>query len=109
MDGRLNSVSAGVSTVTCKTPAETAQFSVNTWALITGLDMMGFGQPPNPFWYEYVYITNINAGTGVITFQSPLENTYLDTWPVFFAGTAGVRARLRWSGNSLCAPCLGAW
>jgi len=31
---RLNSVSAGVSTVTCKTPAETAQFSVNTWALI---------------------------------------------------------------------------
>jgi len=51
--------------------------------------MMGFGQPPNPFWYEYVYITNINAGTGVITFQSPLENTYLDTWPVFLRAPLG--------------------
>lgn len=87
---RLDSVSAGRSTVTCKTPADTDNFSENTWALLTGIDMQAGGQPPNPFFFEYVYITDINAGTGVITFQSPIINDYLDTWPVFFEGDLGL-------------------
>lgn len=86
---RVDSVSAGATSVICKTPAETAQFSTNTWAMMSGLDMQGAGQPVNPFFFEYVYITAINAGTGEITFQSPLENSYLDDWPEFYQGPAG--------------------
>lgn len=86
---RINSVSAGATQVTCKNTGDAAQFSVNTWALITGIDMMKFGFPPNPFFFEYVYITAISSG--VITFAAPLTNSYLDTWPVFSAGTAGLQ------------------
>lgn len=86
---RLNFVNAGSSSVICKTPADTAQFVVNTWALITGLDMQKGGQPPNPAFFEYVFITAINAGTGQITFQSPLVNTYRDDWPNYDGGTPG--------------------
>jgi len=84
---RLNTVNAGATTLICKAPTDASQFSTNTWALITGIDMQGSGDPINPFWFEYVYITNISGGT--ITIQSPLVNTYLDSWPVFQPWSAG--------------------
>lgn len=87
---RVNSVAAGASQVTCKVTADAAQFSINTWALMTGIDMMAQGFPTNPFWFEYVYITGISSG--VITFQSPLTNSYLDTWPFFSGGVPGLQA-----------------
>lgn len=90
LTARLDSVSAGSSTVICKTLADTANFSENEWAVLTGIDMQAGGQPPNPFFFEYVYITDIDAGAGVITFQSPIVNDYLDTWPVFFEGDLGL-------------------
>lgn len=89
---RLNSVSAGTTQVTCKTLADALLFSINTWALLTGIDMMAQGFPPNPFWFEYVYITAIDTGTGVITFQSPVTNSYLDTWPHLADGNPGLQA-----------------
>lgn len=86
---RLDTVPAGSTTVQCKTIANAALFTANTWALITGLDMQGSGDPPNAYLYEYVYMTDVNTTTGVITFQSALANTYLDTWPVYQAGVPG--------------------
>jgi hypothetical protein len=88
---RLDTVNAGSTTVQCKTIADAALFTTDTWALITGLDMQGSGDPPNAHLYEYVYMTDVNTTTGVITFQSALVNTYLDTWPVYQAGIPGNR------------------
>lgn len=87
---RLDSVAVGANTVTCKVTARATLFSANTYALITGLDQFGFGQPPDPYLYEWVYITNVNTTTGVITFLTGVSNAYLDTWPVFNTGNPGL-------------------
>lgn len=85
----LNSVSAGATSIQCKTASDaTGLFTAGKWALISGLDLMGTGSPPNPFLYEYVLPTNVNGTTGGITLQDPLQNSYSDTWPVFNVGDA---------------------
>lgn len=88
---RLNTVLAGSSQALCKTIADASLFTTNTWALLSSTDLMGTGQPPNPFLFEYVYMTNVNTGSGVITFQNSVSNAYLDTLPNFSAGTAGAQ------------------
>lgn len=87
---RLDTASAGTTSLQCKTVGDAALFTSGTWALITGLDTMGTGQPPNPFLYEYVYMSNVNTSTGEITLSTGLENTYSDTWPSFNSGTIGL-------------------
>lgn len=86
---RVDTVSAGSLTLRCKTLADALLFTTSTFALMTGLDLQGDGDPPNSFYYEYVYITNVDTGSGLITIQTALQNTYLDTWPVFDAGSPG--------------------
>jgi hypothetical protein len=86
---RLDSVAAGSTHITCKTIADAALFTVNTWALLTGIDMQAGGFPPNAYFYEYVFITGVNTGTGVITFSAGVTNEYLDSWPNFDPGTPG--------------------
>jgi hypothetical protein len=55
---------------------------------MTGIDTQGFGNPPNPQFFDYVMITNINAGTGVITISAPLKYSYSQNWPNFVQGDA---------------------
>jgi hypothetical protein len=86
---RVDTVAAGGTTLQCQTIADALLFTEDTWSLMTGLDLQGDGDPPNSFLYEYVYITDVNTTTGVITIQTALQNTYLDTWPVFEDGTPG--------------------
>jgi hypothetical protein len=85
---RLATVAAGANTVTLLTPTQTSTFRVGNWVLITGLDMMGYGYPTNPAFFEYVQITAINPNTGVITFAAPLRDGYKSTWPLYNAGSA---------------------
>lgn len=59
--------------------------------MLGGLDTQGTwlyacGFPPNQTYFEWRKITNVNAGTGVITLDRPLTNTYLDTWPNYNSG-----------------------
>ena len=84
---RIDTVSAGASTVTLKTAAETSRFSVGQWVCVSGINMQGAGDPPNLGIFEYAKIQSI--GTGTITFTAPLANTYKDTWPVYSAGRGG--------------------
>jgi hypothetical protein len=74
--------------VTLLTPRQASLFQVGNWALIAGLDMMGYGHPSNTAFFEYVQITAINPNTGAITFAAPLRNGYKSTWPLYFAGNA---------------------
>lgn len=89
---RVATASVGSTCVTLLTPAEQSRFTVGNWSVITGFDLqgfwqaLGFGAPPNPYYFDYVLISSINAGTGEICFASPLTNTYLSTWPSYDPG-----------------------
>jgi hypothetical protein len=82
---RTASVSAGATSVTLLTPAESSRFAVGDYAMMTGQDMMHYGYPTNHALFEYLKITAINAGTGKVTFETPLVYSYLSTWPVYNA------------------------
>lgn len=84
---RIDTVSAGASTVTLKTSGETSRFSVNQWCCVSGINMQGAGDPPNLGVFEFKKIQSI--GTGTLTFTEPLVNSYKDTWPVYNAGRGG--------------------
>lgn len=91
---RLNTVSAGATSVFLTSASLSAgyisRFTVGNYMLISGIDMLGFGYPPDPYFYEYVKITAINTGTGEITFAGqPLVNGYKSTWPVYNEGSSG--------------------
>jgi hypothetical protein len=85
---RLETVSAGSSSVKLKNLIQSSLFTVGRWALITGYDLQGYGFPTNPHYFEYVQIAVKDPSTGVITFASPLKNTYKSTWPHYSSGGA---------------------
>lgn len=82
----LATVSADATTVALLTLADHSKFAVNQWVMISGIDLQGFGFPPNPGFFEYVQITDKNTSTGVITFSKPLRFAYKSTWPNFYPG-----------------------
>jgi len=92
---RIQTVSAGSGTVTLTSGSfgsgYLSRFAIGNWIMIGGLDPQGlfnspFGDPPNNQWFEWRQITNINTGTGVITLDRPLTNSYLSTWPLYNPG-----------------------
>jgi hypothetical protein len=84
---RINTVSAGASTVTLKTAGETSRFAVGGYACVGGVNMQGAGDPPNQAIFEYKKIQSIGVGT--LTFTEPLEDSYQDTWPLYTLGRGG--------------------
>lgn len=82
----VQTATAGDSTVTLVTAAETSLFTSGDWALITGVNLQSGGDPPNPQFHEYVQIASIGVGT--ITFTAPLRYTYKSTWPLYSMGDA---------------------
>lgn len=74
-------VAAGSTSVTLLTPADTSKFAVGTYAVMTGANTQGGGDPVNMLYHEFVLPTAINGGTGQITLQSPLKFGYKSTWP----------------------------
>ena len=59
--------------------------------MLGGLDIQGQwatpgGFPPNAHFFEYRKVLSANGGTGVITLDRPLTNSYLSTWPNYNAG-----------------------
>jgi hypothetical protein len=82
---RIQTVSAGATSVDLVTPADASKFSVGQWVLVSGLELQGGaggigGFPPNFQFFEYKQIVNISGS--VVTFASPLANSYESTWPV---------------------------
>jgi Pectate lyase superfamily protein len=82
---RIQTVSAGATTVALITPADASKFSVGQWVLVSGLELQGGaggipGFPPNFQFFEYKQIVKISSS--VVTLASPLANSYESTWPV---------------------------
>ena len=87
-DGRIQSVSAGATSVTLSNAALYTLFTTNgNLAMISGVDCQGFGYPPGPVIFQYVHITGATSG-GVISFAEPLQSSYEAGWPNFYAGDA---------------------
>lgn len=92
---RINSVSAGATSVTITNTAFCSRFVTGRWLAVTGFDLQGDynspqGEPPNPHFLEFVQIgsTAACAGSGVIQLATPLINGYLSTWPNFSSGSS---------------------
>lgn len=94
---RIQTVAAGASQVTLTAASFAAgyisRFSAGGWIMLGGIDPQGlwnspFGFPPNARYFEWRQMTNVDTGTGVITLDRPLTNTYLDTWPNWNTGNA---------------------
>src|SRR5262249_55970972 len=78
---RLATVLAGSTSVRCINRQDARLFNRGGYALISGVDLQGPASgPPNAYYYEYVYIVDINAKNGVIRLRDPLVNTYKSTW-----------------------------
>lgn len=98
---RVNSASKGATSVTLTAASLAAGYAsrvtVGNYMIVTGFDTQGvwkpsgggFGYPPNLYYYDYVIVTNINAGTGVVSFDRPLKYSYLSTWPLYCFGGPG--------------------
>lgn len=84
---RIDTVSAGASTVTLKTAGQTSRFSVGQYVTVGDINMQGAGDPPNLGRFERKKILSIGVGT--LTFTEPLTNSYLDTRPAYTAGRGG--------------------
>jgi hypothetical protein len=86
--------SDGVVTLTAASLAAgyVSRFNSGDWIMVGGLDVQGqynyaCGYPPNPTYFEWRQITNVNAGTGVLTLDRPLTKTFLSTWPNYNSGS----------------------
>jgi hypothetical protein len=94
---RLVTVSAGASCVTLITPADISKFTASTYTLIAGIDPQGFGDPPNPQIFEWIFISSLDAAHqcngstagASVHFSTPLQFSYESTWPSYNAGDAG--------------------
>jgi VCBS repeat-containing protein len=77
---RIETVSAGATSLNLITPADAAKFSVGQWILVSGLSLQAYGWPPNWQFFEYKQITDISGS--VVTLADPLDYSYKSTWPV---------------------------
>jgi hypothetical protein len=85
----VQTVSAGSTVLTMVTTADAAKHTANTWGWLTGYDTQGFGNPPNPAWSEFVFITAVDTVAGTVTIQTPLIYSYKSTWPAWVLGSPG--------------------
>jgi hypothetical protein len=102
----FQTVSAGSPTITVVTLGEITKFSAGQFVLLSGISLQGEGFPPNFQYFEYRRVTNVNNGTGVITLNAPLTNTYRSTWPGYDVGGAG---RLNQGGPAMAYIQPPSW
>lgn len=81
---RIASTKAGQVSVTLISIGDASLFTVGRWIAIGSFDVQGFGQPPNPFFFEYAQIAGISGA--VITLAEPLKYYHLSTYPLYDAG-----------------------
>ncbi len=86
-DARVYTAFAGATSVQLLDPTQSALFTAGNYVVLTGFDLMGYGNPSNPQYFEFLKVLDVNSTTGVVTFSSPLMNSYLSTWPLCYGGS----------------------
>lgn len=91
-EARVQTVSAGATSVTLVTAGQTSLFTVGQWVLIAGFDLqVTASYPINPMFFEFLLVTGKDGtctGTGTVCFSTPLQNGYKSTWPLWNSGGA---------------------
>jgi hypothetical protein len=102
----IDSVDAGETTVTIKSAdaAKISHYEADGMVLVAGLDLQGFGYPPNPHFFEWRRIASVD-GTS-ITFTEPLTYSYKDYWPNFWLGNGFELGGL---GAASIVPTMAGW
>lgn len=90
---KFATVSSGAASVTLLTPSEASRFTVGRGAVPSGIDLQGvidgaFGFPSNEHFFDHVIVTASNTGTGVVSFDRALGDSYKSTWPEQYTGSA---------------------
>lgn len=101
---RIDTVSAGSSTVTLTSASYAAgysnRFNVGTWLFVGGLNPQlsnnnaTTGYPQNLAYFDWRQVTakcsnTVSCvGSTILTLNAPLTNTLLDTWPAYITGNA---------------------
>jgi hypothetical protein len=84
----ISSAVVGATSVTCLTAADASKFTVDEWALVAGYEVQGDNWPFNPAYYEFVKVSGVNAGTGVVSFSRyALRDSYNSDWPSYIGFT----------------------
>lgn len=93
---KIASVTKGANTVTVLNLSDLSKIAVNQYIKIASLNIQdgysspaypaGYGYPSNHQFVDYVKITAIDGGTGVVTFTPALNNTHLSTFPELNVG-----------------------
>ena len=78
---RVNNVSSGATQFTLMNSSNASLLTVGNYVNLSGLDLQGSGQPPNTYFSEFCQVTGASTGTGIVTVQNPIRNSYLSTWP----------------------------
>lgn len=69
----LNTTAVGDISVGLVTAARNTYFSVGEWVFVGSYDIQMSGYPPNMYYGDFNQIAAINAGTGVISLETPLQ------------------------------------
>lgn len=69
----------------------TSLFPVGSKVIMTGWTNQAYwagpsGYPSNPQWFEYKTVASVNSTTHQVCFDTPLTETYKDTWPQYNTG-----------------------
>lgn len=84
---RIASATAGDMSVTLLNAGDASLFTAGLYIFISALDLQGFGDPPNPGYFEYVKVASISGTT--VNLSTPLKYSYLSTFPLYNAGDGG--------------------
>jgi hypothetical protein len=80
----IYSVDAGSTTLELIDEEKASLFLPGAMILLGGLDIQGFGYPPNPHYFEWCRIASIDGA--LIHLTEPIKYSYKDDWPNYFMG-----------------------
>lgn len=83
----------GQSYIDLLTPSQHSRYSVGQVVQLAGIDLQGLGFPHNPHYFEWLTVAEVDSDSGSptygrVTFTTPLQNSYLSTWPLYNGGSA---------------------
>jgi hypothetical protein len=80
-ENRIATASAGAISITCLVPSDAADFASGDWCMLGAINTQLFSYPNNLAIFEYLQVASADAGTGVVTFTTPLQYGYRSTYP----------------------------